>query len=126
MNFEISKDMTVTAVKAKVKATLFEEFTAFLIEKYGAENVAMVRTGGNSGAKNTLGVKVGVVTEEGCEFDLCATIEPTCREWQERVSAKTGKIWREAFDFEEALHDYQEWEADKAVKEIEKAEKKKK
>lgn len=119
--YTVTRDMSATAVKNAVKSAFTTKLIAFLAEEYGEDNVAMVRVGTASGAKNVIAVRADVVSEDGGEFDLCMTIDPTAKEWQERISSKTGKVWREGFDFETARAEFEKWTADKEAKEADKA-----
>ena len=125
MNYTVSKDMSANAVKNAVKDSLVAEFVEFLTAKYGAENVATVRVGTASGSKNTLAVRVGTVNDDGV-FDLCATIDVTAKEWLDRYSSKSGKLWRSGFDFATAKQAYDDYLADKAQKAADAAAKKEK
>lgn len=113
-NYTITKDMTATKIKNNVKIDLFNEFEIFLKEKYGAENVAMVRYG--STPKNELAFVVGAVNDEGFEYDLVATINPTVKDWKEK---KTKSRTTEAFDFEQYKEDYDNYLTEKATKQAE-------
>ena len=113
-NYTITKDMTATKVKNNVKIDLFNEFEIFLKEKYGDENVAMVRYG--STPKNELAFIVGSVDEEGFEYDVVATINPTVKDWKEK---KTKSRTTEAFDFEQYKEDYDNYLTEKATKQAE-------
>lgn len=113
-NYTITKDMTATKIKNNVKIDLCNEFEIFLKEKYGAENVAMVRYG--STPKNELAFVVGAVNDEGFEYDLVATINPTVKDWKEK---KTKSRTTEAFDFEQYREDYDNYLTEKATKQAE-------
>ena len=114
VNYKITKDMTATKIKNTVKIDLFNEFEIFLKEKYGAENVAMVRYG--STPKNELAFIVGAVSDEGFEYDIVATINPTVKDWKDK---KTKSRTTEAFDFEQYKEDYDNYLTEKATKQAE-------
>ena len=123
--FTIDKNTTPTSVKAQVKQAMIDRITALLSEEFGAENVGMVRTVTPSGTgKNALAARVGMVTEEGFEFEVAVVFDPSVKEWSERVSSKSGEIWRSAFDFESARAEFTAWEAAREAKAKAAAEKK--
>ena len=121
IKYVVTKDLTPTAIKTDAKSNLTEKLLTFLATEYGAENVAIVRVGTASGAKNVIGIRAGTVEEDGGVFDLCFTLDPSTKEWQERLSSKTGKVWREGFDFETARDEYVKYCDDKAQKAAAKA-----
>ena len=112
MNFEISKDMTVTSVKTDARNQFTEMIIEMLKEKFGEDNVKMVRTGGTSKA-NEIGVKIGSVTEGGFEMPLVMTMKPSVREFKDRTTARKTYT---AFDFERAAQDYDDYLTEKATK----------
>ena len=103
MNVTITKDFGTGKANAQAKATLTEIITKALVEAFGEENVAMVRTGGTSQV-NEIGVRIGTITDtDGFTYDFCATINPTVKGFKERV---TKRYTVEAFDFETAKQAY--------------------
>ena len=103
MNVTITKDFGTGKANAQAKATLTEIITKALVEAFGEENVAMVRTGGTSQV-NEIGVRIGTITDtDGFTYDFCATINPTVKGFKERF---TTRYTVEAFDFETARQAY--------------------
>lgn len=119
--YTVDKSMSQTAVKADAKAKLTAVIMQALVAEFGADNVSMVRTVTPSGTgKNVLAVRMGTVNEDGV-FDLVATVDPATKEWVDRMSSKSGELWRNGFDFESARAEYESWQADKAAKDAAKA-----
>ena len=103
MNVTITKDFGTGKANAQAKAVLTEIITKALVEAFGEENVAIVRTGGTSQV-NEIGVRMGTITDEdGFSYDFCATVNPTIKGFKERV---TKRYTVEAFDFETAKQAY--------------------
>ena len=103
MNVTITKDFGTGKANAQAKATLTEIITKALVEAFGEENVAMVRTGGTSQV-NEIGVRMGTITDaDGFSYDCCATVNPTIKGFKERV---TKRYTVEAFDFDSARQAY--------------------
>ena len=99
MNVTITKDFGTGKANAQAKAMLTEIITKALVEAFGEENVAMVRTGGTSQV-NEIGVRMGTITDaDGFSYDFCATVNPTIKGFKERV---TKRYTVEAFDFDSA------------------------
>ena len=103
MNVTITKDFGTGKANAQAKATLTEIITKALVEAFGKDNVAMVRTGGTSQV-NEIGVRMGTITDaDGFSYDFCATVNPTIKGFKERV---TKRYTVEAFDFDSARQAY--------------------
>ena len=103
MNVTITKDFGTGKANAQAKAVLTEIITKALVEAFGEENVAMVRTGGTSQV-NEIGVRMGTITDEdGFSYDFCATVNPTIKGFKERV---TKRYTVEAFDFDSVRQAY--------------------
>ena len=103
MNVTITKDFGTGKANAQAKAMLTEIITKALVEAFGEENVAMVRTGGTSQV-NEIGVRMGAITDaDGFSYDFCATVNPTIKGFKERV---TKRYTVEAFDFDSARQAY--------------------
>lgn len=113
----ITKDNTITKVKADKKAEVTEKVMAFLAEEYGADAVAIVRTG-NTSKTNEIAVIVDEAEVEGETNPIVVTINPTVKEFANR---KTDKKQYTAFDFTAAKAEYETYVADKATKDAEKA-----
>lgn len=120
MKYTVSKDMSANTIKNDFKARLTEAIMEALRAMPEIDDVQMVRVGNASGAKNLIGVKAGTVTDDG-EFDLCATVDITPKEWVDKFSSKTGKLWRAGFDFETAVQEYEDYLAKKEQSAAEKA-----
>ena len=112
--FKVTKEMTVTKIKNAIKANLLNDFEQFLIQKYGENAVGMVRYG--STPKNELAFIVGSIEEDGFEYDVVATVNPTVKDWKEK---KTKSRTTEAFDFEQYKADYDDYLTEKATKQAE-------
>ena len=103
MNVTITKDFGTGKANAQAKAVLTEIITKALVEAFGEENVAMVRTGGTSQV-NEIGVRMGTIADEdGFSYDFCATVNPTIKGFKERV---TKRYTVEAFDFDSVRQAY--------------------
>lgn len=103
MDITITKDFGTGKANAQAKATLTEIVMNALIAEFGAENVAMVRTGGTSQV-NEIGVRIGTITDtDGFTYDFCATINPTIKGFKEKV---TKNYTVAPFDFDEARQAY--------------------
>ena len=103
MNVIITKDFGTGKANAQAKAVLTEIITKALVEVFGKENVAMIRTGGTSQV-NEIGVRMGTITDaDGFSYDFCATVNPTIKGFKERV---TKRYTVEAFDFDSVRQAY--------------------
>lgn len=117
--FTVSKENSVSNIKAEVKTKLIAEFVEYLTEKYGEDSVGMVRTGSTS-KTNEIGFIIDEVTgEDGSINPLVATINPTVKEFANR---KTDKRVYTAFDFAAARNAYDAYIDEKSAKMAEKAE----
>ena len=114
---QITKENTVTKVKADKKAEVTEKIMAFLIGEYGEDAVAMIRTG-NTSKTNEIGFIVDTAEVEGETNPIVVTLNPTVKEFANR---KTDKKQYVAFDFTGAKAEYETYVADKATKDTEKA-----
>lgn len=112
--FKVTKEMTATKIKNAIKTNLLNDFEEFLIQKYGDNAVGMVRYG--STPKNELAFIVGSIEEDGFEYDVVATVNPTVKDWKEK---KTKSRTTEAFDFEQYKADYDNYLTEKATKQAE-------
>ena len=112
--FKVTKEMTATKIKNAIKANLLDDFEQFLIQKYGDNAVGMVRYG--STPKNELAFIVGSIEDDGFEYDVVATVNPTVKDWKEK---KTKSRTTDAFDFEQYKADYDDYLTDKATKQAE-------
>ena len=113
----ITKENTITKVKADKKAEVIEKITAFLVGEYGEDAVAMVRTG-NTSKTNEIAVIIDTAEVEGETNPIVVTINPTVKEFANR---KTDKKTYTAFDFAAAKAEYETYVAEKATKDAEKA-----
>ena len=112
--FKVTKEMTATKIKNAIKTNLLNDFEKFLIQKYGDNAVGMVRYG--STPKNELAFIVGSIEDEGFEYDVVATVNPTVKDWKEK---KTKSRTTDAFDFEQYKADYDNYLTEKATKQAE-------
>ena len=112
--FKVTKEMTATKIKSAIKTTLLNEFEQFLIQKYGDSAVGMVRYG--STPKNELAFIVGSIEDDGFEYDVVATVNPTVKDWKEK---KTKSRTTDAFDFEQYKAYYNDYLTEKATKQAE-------
>lgn len=111
-NYTITKDTGITKISALAKTEVSEVITKALTDVYGAENVAIVRTGGTSPV-NVLAVRVGTLTDiEGFTHDLCVTLDTTVKSYKEKV---TKRYTVEAFDFEACKEAYEDYLTEKAI-----------
>ena len=113
----ITKENTITKVKADKKTEVIEKITGFLAGEYGEDAVAMVRTG-NTSKTNEIAVIVDTAEVEGETNPIVVTINPTVKEFANR---KTDKKTYTAFDFAAAKAEYETYVAEKATKDAEKA-----
>lgn len=113
----ITKENTITKVKADKKAEVIEKIIAFLASEYGEDAVAMVRTG-NTSKTNEIAVIVDTAEVEGETNPIVVTINPTVKEFANR---KTDKKTYTAFDVTAAKAEYETYVAEKATKDAEKA-----
>ena len=115
-NYTITKENGITKISASAKTEVSTIVTEALITAYGAENVAIVRTGGSS-PSNVLAVRVGTLTDEsGFEHDICVTLDATVKSYKEKV---TKRYTVEAFDFDACREAYEDYLTDKATKKAE-------
>ena len=112
--FKVTKEMTATKIKSAIKTTLLNEFEQFLVQKYGDNAVGMVRYG--STPKNELAFVLGTIEDDGFEYDVVATVNPTVKDWKEK---KTKSRTTDAFDFEQYKADYDDYLTEKATKQAE-------
>lgn len=113
----ITKDNTITKVKADKKAEVTEKIMAYLAGEYGEDAVAIVRTG-NTSKTNEIAVIVDTAEVEGETNPIVVTINPTVKEFANR---KTDKKTYTAFDVAAAKAEYETYVAEKATKDAEKA-----
>lgn len=119
--YTVSKENSVSNIKAQVKAALVTEFIDYLADKYGEDAVGMIRTGTTS-KTNEIGFIVDEVTGEDGEVNpLVVTINPTVKEFANR---KTDKKTYTAFNFIAARNAYDAYADEKEAKAADAAEKK--
>lgn len=109
MDYTVTTEMTMTKVKAAMKATVMEEVISFLREKYGDDNVAMVR----DKKKNTIGVRIGNIKDGTGEHEGCVTIDVSAKEYTNR---KTASKSYEMFDFDKTKKEYDDYLVEKNTK----------
>lgn len=118
--YTVSKDNSVSKIKADVKADITAALIDFLKERYGEDGVGMVRTGSTS-KTNEIAVIVGEAENEGETNAVVVTINPTVKEFANR---KTDKRTYTAFDFVAARDAYDTYVDEKEAKAAEAAESK--
>ena len=112
--FKVTKEMTATKIKNAIKANLLNDFEQFLMQKYSDNAVGMVRYGSTPKIERAL--IVGSIEDDGFEYDVVATINPTVKDWKEK---KTKSRTTDAFDFEQYKADYDNYLTEKATKQAE-------
>lgn len=118
--YEITKTNTISKVKTAVKEAVMADFLEYLVGKYGEENVAWVRTGGES-KTNEIAVSYADAVVDGEVLPICFKMNASVPEF---VSRETAKKVYTAFNFSEAAAEYNDWAAEKAEKAAEAAAKK--
>lgn len=121
MNFVQDASTTNNQMKTTVKAEMVKFFMEFLAEKFGEENVHMLRTGSTS-LTNEIGVRIPLTDSDGFQQDITVTINPTVKNWFETVRNKEEVP---AFDFDESATAYDEYIENKANTKAANARKKK-
>ena len=120
-NYTITKDFGTGKANTQAKAELTEVIMNALVEHYGTENVAMVRTG-TSTQTNEIGIRIGTLTDiDGFEYDFCATVNPTIKGYKEKI---TKRYTVAPFEFETAKQAYIDYVAEKEQTARESAERK--
>lgn len=114
INFDVYKN--ATAIKKEARLVVFELLKDFFTEKLGEENVSITGT-------NELAVHIGDKTlSDGSIAEVCATIKPTVKDYEER---RTDKNFFPAFERYKKEDEYNEEMKAKAAKKKESDEKKK-
>lgn len=121
MNYKLTIEMTNTKIKTNVKSQIIEMLTEFFKEKFGDDNVAIVRTGTEKSATNELGIIVGTADKNGEVNDIVVTINPVVKEFEAKTTAK--KVYT-PFNFEDAINKYNDYLDEQAAKEAERKAKK--
>lgn len=116
-NFNVNADFTVSKVKTEVKASAMDFIFDALVEKYGEDNVAWVRTG-NTSKTNEIACVVGDAEVDGETYPVCFTVNASAKDFIDR---KTDKKTFAAFDFVAAKEAYNDYVVEKADKEATKA-----
>ena len=125
--FTISKETTANKIKNEVRSTVIEFLMEELKNKYGEDNVRMVRTGGTT-KTNEIGFIVDDATDTNGDINaVVVVLNPTVKEFSTHTSAK-GKNYV-PFDFAAAAEEYDNYVEEKeekaAAKAAEKAKKSK-
>lgn len=109
----------VTAIKAEMRKDTFNFLLEKAKEEYGEDCVSVVGT-------NEIAVAIGVIKDkDGFEQEVCVTIKPTVKEWEDRTTAKKIFVQYDRLDEAEMYEmSVKEKEEEKAKKEEEKAKKK--
>lgn len=116
-DFTITKDYTATKAKAAAKADVISVLFAALVDIYGDENVAMVRTGNGDSKTNEIGAVIGQAEVDGTTVPICVTVNASAKDFVER---KTKSKTFPAFDFAAAKETYDNYLEEKAAKDAEK------
>ena len=117
-NYEITKDNTVSKIQKDLKAKMTELFTKWLETEFDPESVGMTRTVSDSGSATTeLSAIVGFATENGEEFPITVSVNPTVKTIK---YSKTAKRENFPFDYYKAHQDYVNYLCEKEAKAAEK------
>ena len=117
--YTVDTKTTATKIKTTAKTEIVNALFKFLVNTYGAENVAFVRDG--STPTNEIGVIIDEVTDGDKVYPLCMTVNPVIKSWKDQVGAKRTIP---AFDFFSALDEYDRYVSEKNAKEAEKSKQK--
>lgn len=101
----ITKDFGIGKANTELKAHIQNIIINALVAEFGEENVSMVRVpkSNPSSEVNEIGVRAQIVEKDGFPFEHCATINPTIKNIEEKV---TKSYTIEPFDFEGARDNY--------------------
>lgn len=114
--YTVDKTNTITKIKTEIKAMATEFLISALREKYGEDNVKMVRTGNTSKA-NEIAVIVDEATGEDGEVNpIVITLNPAVKEFSNHTSDK-GKVYV-PFDFYAAANEYDAYLDEKEAKAV--------
>ncbi len=108
INFTENSQMSNAKIKTEAKIKVMEVITKALIEAFGEENCAYVRTGATKNKTKEFAVKIGTVEKDGETYDLCAVVNSSIKDYRERTSER-GKVYP-AFDFDEMVAEYKNYE----------------
>ena len=112
--YTVDKTNSTTKIKAEIKAMATEFLLSVLREKYGEDNVKMVRTG-NASKSNEIAVIVDEATGEDGEINpIVITLNPAVKEFSNHTSDK-GKVYI-PFDFFAAANEYDNYVEEKEAK----------
>ena len=112
--FKISKEATATKIKNEIRSTIIDYLITTLREKYGEDNVKMVRTGGTT-KTNEIGFIVDEVEDtDGSVNSVVITLNPSVKEFSNHTSDK-GKVYV-PFDFAAASEAYDNYLTEKEDK----------
>jgi len=114
--YTVDKTNTITKIKTEIKAMATEFLISALREKYGEDNVKMVRTG-NASKANEIAVIVDEATGEDGEVNpIVITLNPAVKEFSNHTSDK-GKVYV-PFDFYAAANEYDAYLDEKEAKAV--------
>lgn len=119
--YKITAGNTSTKIKAQVKSEMTALLIEFLTEKFGEENVKMLRTGNGDSKTNEIGIRYGIADKNGETTDITVKLNPAVAEFETRSTAKKSYV---AFDFDAAADAYDDYLEEKAEKEAERKAKK--
>lgn len=109
-NYTVSKELSASAIKTEVKR--FAEDTILTAFRSAGFTADRIRTDG-ANPTNEIGVVIGNITEDGKEYELCVTVNPTVKEYKDK---KTAKRTTKGFSFKSAVEAYVKYLAEKADK----------
>lgn len=119
MYYTENREMIATKIKTEARQNVIDDIITMLGEKYGEDNVRMVRVGTSTSKKNELAIKVGKVSTLDGDKPLCVTLSVSAKPYSD--SPASAKRPYTAFDFEEAARDYENYLDAKATKAAEAA-----
>lgn len=119
--YKITAGNTSTKIKAQIKSEMTALLIEFLTEKFGEENVKMLRTGNGDSKTNEIGIRYGIADKNGETTDITVKLNPAVAEFETRSTTKKSYV---AFDFDAAADAYDDYLEEKAKKEAERKAKK--
>lgn len=121
MTYNVTKTATVTKIQAAAKQDVLKMLQEFFVEKFGDENVGMVRTGSGTSKVNELAVRFAVADDNGQEFPMSFTVNPVVKTWADRQAPKK---FYPAFDFDVQRQVYEDYLIENEEKEAKAKQKK--
>ena len=112
--YTVDKTNSITKIKAEIKAMATEFLLSALREKYGEDNVKMVRTGNTSKSNDIAFIFDEATGEDGEVNPIVVAINPSVKEFSNHTSDK-GKVYV-PFDFYAAANEYDDYVEEKEAK----------